>query len=85
MAREEMLKAARAKAAAQAAAVSGLPAERYEQLYAHTALGLDEWQYWWRILSNTYRIRRLVFAGEQVYGQVMPVFSVSLWGHLKVY
>ena len=36
------------RTAAQAAAVSGLPAERYEQLYAHTALGLDEWQYWWR-------------------------------------
>ena len=36
------------RTAAQAAALTGLPAERYEQLYAHTALGLDEWQYWWR-------------------------------------
>lgn len=36
------------RTASQAAAVSGLPAEQYEQLYAHTALGLDEWQHWWR-------------------------------------
>jgi hypothetical protein len=36
------------RSASQAAAVSELPPERYQQLYSHTTLGLDEWQYWWQ-------------------------------------
>ena len=33
---------------AQRQALADLPAERYDELYAVTSTGLDEWHYWWR-------------------------------------
>ena len=33
---------------AQRQALAALPAERYDELYADSSIGLEEWRYWWR-------------------------------------
>ena len=40
--------ASKSRSDAQRQALAAQPAERYDELYADTSLGLAEWGYWWR-------------------------------------
>ena len=40
--------ASKSRSDAQRQALAAQPAERYDELYAETSLGLAEWGYWWR-------------------------------------